>query len=238
MKSINRLLSFGYQLAPRYLLISFFALAIVACGRTAPQTSIAKERLPYPKNALEPFITAKTMGLHYGKHYAGYIAATNRLLAEHRGNAQTLPEIIRTTAGNETSRSLFNNAAQAWNHAFFWKSMKPNGGGKPSGPLADAINASFGGFKQFKRAFMDAARNHFGSGWAWLVADGGTLKIVTTNNADTPLTDGLTPVWVVDIWEHAYYIDYQNRREAYVQTVLKELANWEFAAQQLAGASR
>ncbi len=189
--------------------------------------------LPYAQDALEPHISARTMGFHYGKHHQTYVDNLNRLAAGAKMGDLPLEEIIRRTAGQPDKAGLFNNAAQVWNHTFFWNSMKPNGGGAPTGRLAEMITAAFGGFDAFKTAFSEAAMTQFGSGWAWLVKDGDTLKIVRTSDADTPLAHGQTALLTCDVWEHAYYLDYQNRRKDFVQTFLDHLANWDFAASQL-----
>jgi superoxide dismutase, Fe-Mn family len=189
--------------------------------------------LPYAQDALEPHLSARTIGFHYGKHHQAYVNNLNTLAAEAKMAAVPLEDIIRQTAGKTEQAGLFNNAAQVWNHTFFWKSMKPNGGGAPTGRLAEMITAAFGSFDAFKTAFSDAAMTQFGSGWAWLVKEGNTLKIVTTSNADTPLAHGQTAILTCDVWEHAYYLDYQSRRKDFVQTFLDHLANWDFAASQL-----
>ncbi len=182
--------------------------------------------LPYEKNALEPHISAKTLEFHYGKHHAGYLAKLNAAVAADASLAgKSLEDIVHTASGG-----LFNNAAQVWNHTFYWNSMSPNGGGAPTGKAADAINAAFGSFADFKEKFSAAAAGQFGSGWAWVVKDGDTLAITTTGNAGTPLTEGKTPLLTCDVWEHAYYLDYQNARPNYV-AAWWNLVNWDhFAA--------
>lgn len=181
--------------------------------------------LPYAKDALAPHISAETLEFHYGKHHAGYLGKLNAAVeADASLQGKSLEDIIMSASGG-----LFNNAAQVWNHSFYWNSMSPNGGGAPTGAIADAINAAFGSFEQFKTDFAAAAGGQFGSGWAWLVKDAsGALKIVTTSNAGCPLTDGLTPVLTCDVWEHAYYIDYRNSRPGYV-AAWWNLVNWDFA---------
>lgn len=186
--------------------------------------------LPYEKNALEPHISAETLEYHYGKHHNTYVVKLNGLIEGTEFANQSLEEIVRTSQGG-----VFNNAAQIWNHTFYWHSLSPNGGGEPSGALADAINAKWGSFAAFKEAFNDKAVNNFGSSWTWLVklADG-SLDIVNTSNAGTPLTeDGVTPLMTVDLWEHAYYIDYRNLRPKYMEGFWA-LINWDFAAQNFA----
>jgi Fe-Mn family superoxide dismutase len=201
-----------------------------ASGETPP---FALPALPYAQDALEPHISARTMGFHYGKHHQTYVDNLNKLAADAKMAALPLEEIIRQTAGIPDQAGLFNNAAQVWNHTFFWKSMKPDGGGAPTGRLAERITAAFGSFGAFKTAFSEAAVTQFGSGWVWLVQEGNTLKIVKTSNADTPLAHGQTALLTCDVWEHAYYLDYQNRRKDFVQVLLDHLANWDFAASQL-----
>jgi Fe-Mn family superoxide dismutase len=191
------------------------------------------EPLPYPQDTLEPYISAKTISFHYGKHHAGYVTAANTLVKGSGFEGKSFEEIIKLTAGNKGHAAIFNNVAQAWNHAFFWKCMKSGGGGSPTGTLAMKIKDSFGSFDAFKGEFLATANSQFGSGWVWLVLEGDKLKVVRTSNADTPLAHGLKPVYTVDIWEHAYYLDYQNRRTDFVKTVLNHLANWDFVASQL-----
>ncbi|WP_158967649.1 Fe-Mn family superoxide dismutase [Paraglaciecola sp. L3A3] len=182
--------------------------------------------LPYEKNALEPHISAETLEYHYGKHHATYVTKLNGLVEGTDLASKSLEEIVKNSEGG-----VFNNAAQIWNHTFYWNSLSPNGGGEPTGALADAINAKWGSFADFKVALNDKAVNNFGSSWTWLVktADG-SLDIVNTSNAATPLTDdSLTPVLTVDLWEHAYYIDYRNLRPKYLEGFWA-LVNWEFAS--------
>jgi Fe-Mn family superoxide dismutase len=186
--------------------------------------------LPYEKNALEPHISAETLEFHYGKHHATYVTKLNGLIEGTDLANKSLEEIVKNSDGG-----VFNNAAQVWNHTFYWQSLSPNGGGEPSGALADAINAKWGSFADFKSAFNDKAVNNFGSSWTWLVktADG-SLDIVNTSNAGTPITEeGVTPLLTVDLWEHAYYIDYRNVRPNYLEGFWA-LANWEFAGSNFA----
>jgi len=186
---------------------------------------------PYAKDALEP---ATTLESHHDKHHKTYVDTLNRLVEGKPLAQKTLPEIVQATAGKADQATLFNNAGQVWNHDFYWASMRPGGGGHPSGALKDKIDGDFGGFEAFKKAFAEAAQTQFGSGWAWLVCDDkGKLKLVKTGNADTPFVHGLVPLLTIDVWEHAYYLDYQNRRADYVAAWLDKLANWEFAAQNL-----
>ncbi|MBT4883809.1 MAG: superoxide dismutase [Fe] [Glaciecola sp.] len=180
--------------------------------------------LPYEKNALEPHISAETLEFHHGKHHATYVTKLNGLVEGTDLASKSLEEIIKSSDGG-----VFNNAAQIWNHTFYWNSLSPNGGGEPTGDLADAINAKWGSFAEFKAAFNDKAVNNFGSSWTWLVkAADGSLDIVNTSNAGTPITDELVPLITVDLWEHAYYIDYRNVRPNYLEGFWA-LANWEFA---------
>ncbi len=192
--------------------------------------------LPYADNALAPVISANTIGFHYGKHHKGYVDNLNKLIAGTELADAPLEKIITATAGIADKQSIFNNAAQAWNHTFYWKSLNPHGGGKPSGELAKKIDAAFGNYDNFKKELVTAATTQFGSGWAWLVTEKGALKVVKTPNADLPLIHGQTPLLTIDVWEHAYYLDYQNRRADYVNAVIDKLLNWDFAANNLAKA--
>ena len=187
--------------------------------------------LPYAENALEPVITSKTISFHYGKHHKGYVDNLNKLIAGTEYSNQTLEQIISSTAGKAEAIAIFNNAAQTWNHTFYWKSLQPKGGGEPPAALKQMIEASFGTVDACKKEFASLAVSQFGSGWAWLVLDGSQLKLVKTANAGLPLTMGLKPLLAIDVWEHAYYLDYQNRRADYVNAVLDKLINWEFALQ-------
>jgi Fe-Mn family superoxide dismutase len=190
--------------------------------------------LPYADNALDPVISAKTISFHYGKHHKAYVDNLNGLLKDMPDLAGlSLEDLIKKVAGDSSKAGVFNNAAQIWNHTFYWKSLHPKGGGKPTGKLADKINASFGDFDKFKDAFATAAKTQFGSGWAWLVANGDKLEVVKTPNAETPLTQGKKCLLTLDVWEHAYYLDFQNRRPDYVSAVIEKLLNWEFAAANL-----
>ncbi|HAS82487.1 MAG TPA: superoxide dismutase [Fe] [Verrucomicrobia bacterium] len=223
------------------VLVSLSGTVIAANAQAQGKTSSAGENapafilpaLPYAQDALEPHLSARTLSVHYGKHHQAYVDNLNKLAVGAKMTGQSLESIILQSAGKADQAGLFNNAAQVWNHTFFWKSMKPGGGGVPTGRLAEQINVSFGSFDAFKTAFSEAAMTQFGSGWAWLVKDGDMLKIVKTSNADTPLAHGQTALLACDVWEHAYYIDYQNRRKDFVQTFLDHLANWDFAASQM-----
>jgi Fe-Mn family superoxide dismutase len=189
--------------------------------------------LPYAENALAPVISANTIGFHYGKHHKGYIDNLNKLVAGTEFAGLTLEKIIVKAAGDTKNTAIFNNAAQAWNHTFYWRSLMPNGGGEPSSDLKKKIDASFGTLDALKKELATAAAAQFGSGWAWLVLEGDKLKVVKTGNADTPLAKGVKPLLTIDVWEHAYYLDYQNRRVDYVAAVIDKLINWSFAADNL-----
>ncbi len=190
-------------------------------------------RLPYNENALEPVISARTIGFHYGKHHKTYVDTLNKLVEGTEFADQSLESIIRATAKKADKAKIFNNAAQAWNHAFYWRSLKPKGGGDPSGAIRERIEADFRGLDNFRKELSEAAVTQFGSGWAWLVQDGGKLKVVKTGNAEVPFTSGQIPLLTLDLWEHAYYLDYQNRRADYVDAVIGKLLNWEFAAENI-----
>jgi len=194
---------------------------------------LALAPLPWPDTALEPVISSRTLSFHWGKHHRGYVDALNGLVKGGPLEGRPLEEIVRASAADASARAVFNNAAQIWNHDFFWKSLRPKGGAAPSGALAERVEASFGSFDGLKKELVAAGLGQFGSGWAWLVADGAALKVVKTANADTPLTTGQTPLLVLDVWEHAYYLDYQNRRKDYLTAVVDSLLNWEFAASNL-----
>jgi len=187
--------------------------------------------LPYVENALEPVITAHTIGFHYGKHHQGYVDNLNKLVAETEYAAMSLEKIISATAGRVETAAIYNNAAQIWNHTFYWKSMRAKGGGEPPAALKEKIVASFGSVDACKKEFVSTAVSQFGSGWAWLVQEDDRLKIVKTANADIPLSKDRKLLLTIDVWEHAYYLDYQNRRADYVSAVLDKLINWEFALQ-------
>jgi Fe-Mn family superoxide dismutase len=189
--------------------------------------------LPYGENDLEPVISGRTLSFHYGKHHKGYIDKLNDLIVNTEFARKPLEEIITGTANKPDKTAIFNNAAQTWNHAFYWHSLTPGGGGEPPAGLKKRIEISFGSVEACKKEIAGAAATQFGSGWAWLVLDGERLKAVKTSNADTPLTMGMKPRLTIDVWEHAYYLDYQNRRGDYVNAVLDKLINWRFAEQNL-----
>ncbi|MGA1343963.1 MAG: superoxide dismutase [Hyphomonas sp.] len=193
--------------------------------------------LPYPKDALLPHITPETLDFHYGKHHQAYVTNLNGLLAATPHENAALESVIRDSAGDKAKAGIFNNAAQIWNHTFYWHSMKPGGGGKPYGKVAELIDRDLGGYDNFVKEFKAAATTQFGSGWAWLSYRDGKLVISKTPNAETPLTEpGTTPLLTIDVWEHAYYIDFRNRRPDYIDTFLSSLVNWDFANQNLADA--
>jgi len=192
--------------------------------------------LPYPEDALEPDYSARTISFHYGKHHKAYVDNLNKLIAGTEWEGKSLEEIIRLAAADPAKVGVFNNAAQVWNHTFFWHCMKPQGGGRPTGKLAKMLDEAFGSYEKFAEQFKATAVGRFGSGWGWLVLEGGALKLVSTPNAETPLTKGQVALLTVDVWEHAYYLDYQNRRPDFVQAFLDKLVNWDFVAKNLAQA--
>ena len=186
--------------------------------------------LPYPETGLEPHISSRTLSFHHGKHHQAYLDNTNRLVKGTEMAGLSLEEVVKRSSGLK-DRSIFNNAAQSWNHAFYWKCMKPKGGGLPAGKLAESLSNAFGSYEGFKEAFSRAAATQFGSGWAWLVLDGNSFKVMNTANADTPLAEGKKPLLTIDVWEHAYYLDYQNRRPDYIKAFLDHLVNWDFVSE-------
>ncbi len=189
--------------------------------------------LPYAEDALGPVISANTISFHYGKHHRGYVDTLNELIADTDLVDFSLEQIIVETAGRSDKVAIFNNAAQAWNHTFYWRSLRPKGGGEAPAVLKQKIEVSFGTLDACKKELATAAKTEFGSGWAWLVLDDDRLKVVKTGNAGTPLTEGVKPLLAIDVWEHAYYLDYQNRRADYVAALLDKLINWGFAADNL-----
>lgn len=192
--------------------------------------------LPYEYTALEPYISKNTLEFHHDKHHAAYVKKFNDAVKGTELDSKSIEDAIKVL-GNDTSKvGIFNNAAQAWNHSFYWNCMKPNGGGTPTGELAKKIDADFGSFEKFVEAFKNAGATQFGSGWAWLVVDSGSLKVSKTLNADNPLISNQTPLLTMDVWEHAYYLDYQNKRPEYIDTFLSKLVNWDFVAKNLAAA--
>lgn len=194
--------------------------------------------LPYERTALAPHISEETLNYHYGKHHQAYVTNLNKLVEGTELESKSLEEVISLSAGDSSKAGLFNNSAQVWNHTFYWHSMKPSGGGAPTGKIAEMIDRDFGSYDKFKEAFAAAGATQFGSGWAWLVLAGGKLEVRKTPNAETPLTeDGVTPLLTMDVWEHAYYLDFQNARPSYIDTFLDKLVNWDFANQNLADAA-
>ncbi|MDQ2917782.1 MAG: superoxide dismutase [Casimicrobiaceae bacterium] len=192
--------------------------------------------LPYAETALAPVISANTLSFHYGKHHKAYVDNLNNLAKGTEYESASLEKIIRDTAGKPDKTGLFNNAAQVWNHTFYWSCLKGGAGGKPTGRIAQLIDSDLGGYDAFKKEFATACTTQFGSGWGWLVFEGGKLRIVKTPNAEVPFTKGATPLLTIDVWEHAYYLDYQNRRPDYSNAVIDKLLNWDFATENLARA--
>ncbi|WP_434632735.1 superoxide dismutase [Chromobacterium sp. CV08] len=210
--------------------VAAFALPTLPALASSTQTL---PPLPYADNALEPVISARTIGFHYGKHHKAYLDNLNKLIAGGDYAGLPLEDVITRSFGPSGNPAVFNNAAQLWNHTFYWRSMRPKGGGVPPQALRERMEASFGSVDACKQQLAGAAIAQFGSGWAWLVQDGDKLRVVKTGNADNPITAGLTPLLNVDVWEHAYYLDYQNRRADYVNAVLDKLIDWEFAQRNL-----
>ncbi len=189
--------------------------------------------LPYAKNALDPHMSERTFDFHYEKHHAAYVNNVNNMIRDTALEGKSIEDIVADVAGDDHRAGLFNNAAQVWNHTFFWNSLSPSGGGAPSSEIGKRIDADFGSYESFREAFSQAAITQFGSGWAWLIDDGGKLDVVKTANADTPLAHGKKALLTIDVWEHAYYLDYQNKRPVFIDAYLDHLANWEFAEQNL-----
>ena len=223
-----------------FLLASVGTAAWLAMGglsgtarAAAAASPIILPPLPYAVDALAPVITAQTIGFHYGKHHKAYVDNLNNVAMETEYANMSLEKIIKGTAGRAENAAIFNNAAHAWNHSFYWKSLNPKGGGEPPAALKERMEAAFGSVDDCRKELATAAVSQFGSGWAWLVLDGERLRVLKTANADTPLTTVMKPLLVIDVWEHAYYLDYQNRRADYVTAVLDKLIDWEFALQNL-----
>ncbi|MDF5735704.1 MULTISPECIES: superoxide dismutase [unclassified Nostoc] len=199
--------------------------------------AFVQEPLPFEKNALEPYgMKAETFEYHYGKHHKAYVDNLNKLTEGTELADKSLEEVIKISFKDSSKAGIFNNAAQVWNHTFFWNSLKPAGGGAPTGEVAAKINKDFGSFDKFKEEFSNAAATQFGSGWSWLIDDGGTLKVIKTPNAENPLAHGQKALLTLDVWEHAYYIDYKNARPAFIKNFLEQLVNWDFVAENLAKA--
>lgn len=193
--------------------------------------------LPYARSALAPHISEETLNFHYGKHHQAYVTNLNGLVEGTDLAGKSLEDVIKISAADKSKAGIFNNSAQVWNHTFYWHSMKPGGGGKPTGKVAELIERDFGGYDNFAKEFKQAGATQFGSGWAWLSYKGGKLVISKTPNAETPLTEeGTTPLMTMDVWEHAYYLDFQNRRPDYMEAFLSSLVNWDFVNQNLADA--
>jgi superoxide dismutase, Fe-Mn family len=236
-KSRRTLITVGAALAAGALVDQARADKPVAKGpapAAPPAGPWSLMKLPYAEGALAPGISANVVTFHYGKHHRFYVDKGNELLKSTDLGGKPLEDVIRATHGKPERTPLYNAAAQVWNHDFYWKSMKPKGGGQPSGELGKRIAADFGSFDAFAKAFTEAATTQFGSGWAWLLEDAGKLKVVKTGNADNPIALGKKPLLTIDVWEHAYYLDYQNRRADYVKAFLDGLANWDFAQENLA----
>jgi Fe-Mn family superoxide dismutase len=214
------------------VLFSFLGMSFSAQAVDSPPP-FSLPPLPYEKTALEPYISERTLTFHYGKHHQGYVDTLNKLVKE-KGIKGTLEEVIISSAQDPDLKSVFNNAAQDWNHTFYWSSMMVKGGGQPKGPILDLIVKTFGSYDEFKKQFIEAGTKLFGSGWVWLVQDkDNSLKIIGTKDADLPLVHDQKALLTCDIWEHAYYLDYQNRRKDYVEVFLDHLVNWDFANQNL-----
>lgn len=195
--------------------------------------TISLPDLPYSRDDLAPYISENTLNIHYGKHHTAYVDNLNKLIEGTDLAGKSLEDIIVKVANDANNVAIFNNAAQVWNHTFYWKSMVPGGGGTPSGNIADKLQTDFGGYEKFAEQLKKAALAQFGSGWAWLVLNAGKLEVVKTSNADTPIAHGLKPLMTVDVWEHAYYLDYQNRRGDYLNAFFNNLINWDFVNIQL-----
>ena len=191
--------------------------------------------LPWDEGALDPVISARTVAFHYGKHHLTYVQKLNELVAGTRYVDMPLEQVVELTYTNPAERKIFNNAAQAWNHTFFWRCLRPRAGGKPSGELARRIEGDLGGFEKFREQFIKEAVDCFGSGWAWLAEKDGKLQVMATPNAENPLVHGAKPILTVDVWEHAYYLDYQNKRQEFVTAVVDKLLDWRYAEEQLEG---
>jgi superoxide dismutase, Fe-Mn family len=196
--------------------------------------SIILPDLPYAKDALEPHISANTLSFHHGKHHNAYVDNLNKLIGGTGLEGKSLEEIVQASANDPGKTGIFNNAAQVWNHTFYWNCLKKDGGGPPTGAIADKINGAFGSYDKFVEELKNAGITQFGSGWAWLVQDGNNVKITKTPNADTPMVHGQKALLTIDVWEHAYYLDYQNRRPDYLTTVISKLINWDFVNANLA----
>ena len=210
-----------------------FSIGVGSARSVEAGAPISLPPLPYAQNALEPSISANTISFHYGRHHQAYVNNTLKLIAGTEFEKASLEDIVRKTAGKPDSAGLFNNAAQVYNHTFYWNSMKPGGGGEPGGAIAGRIKDSFGSYQKFAEEFSNAAATQFGSGWAWLVQEGARLRVLKTANAETPITMSVQPLITIDVWEHAYYLDYQNRRADYIKAFVEKLLHWDFAVKNL-----
>jgi superoxide dismutase, Fe-Mn family len=215
--------------------LAMVQLSGIGCSRQtgSVESSSSLPPLPYKNDALEPYISSRTLEFHYGKHHQGYAANTRKLIAGTKLEKLPLKDIVQKSYGIKDLVPTYNNAAQLFNHDFYWEGMKPNGGGKPQGKFLQAIAQSFGSFDAFVKTFSESAAAQFGSGWTWLVKDGNQLKVINTGNADTPIVMGMVPLLTIDVWEHAYYLDYQNRRTDYIRAFMDHLVNWDFAGKNL-----
>ena len=217
--------------------ITTIGIGLWGCSgdRDKSDLSVRLPSLPYDQEALEPYLSEETLSYHYGKHHKGYVSKINRLISDDAFGNLTLVEIMKKSFRPKAcfQNDIFNNAAQVFNHTFYWNSMKPEGGGAPEGLMAEWLDKSFGGYDGFREAYLEAALGRFASGWSWLVYHEGKLEIVNTANAGTPIVLGMRPLLTLDVWEHAYYLDYQNRRDKYIEAFLDHLINWEFAANNL-----
>jgi superoxide dismutase, Fe-Mn family len=212
------------------------AIAVFSNDEPGPAMPFELPPLPYAEDALEPYISATTLQFHHGRHHKTYVDTLNRLVVEHSLEDESLEQLIASTYHDETKMAVFNNAGQVWNHSFFWRCMAKDGGGEPGGDLAKALKQDFGGFGKFVEEFQTAATSQFGSGWAWLVFDAGKLRVIRTPNAVGPVAGGQAALLTIDVWEHAYYLDYQNRRADFVKAFVENLINWDFVAENFAKA--
>ncbi|MDO8890509.1 MAG: superoxide dismutase [Sulfurimicrobium sp.] len=226
----------GFLVAAAALGATSLSGGILAANAAGGASLIELPKLPWEQSALDPVISGNTVGFHYAKHHKGYVDALNKLIAGTPLEGRSLVEIVRESAGKADKAAIFNNAAQTWNHTFYWNSLSPKGGGKPGAELVSRIDDSFGSFDDFRRAFLTASTGQFGSGWVWLVLDKGSkkLSLIKTGNADTPISGDMhVPLAVLDVWEHAYYLDYQNRRLDYATAILDKLMNWRYVEDNL-----
>lgn len=224
------------KMFPWFLALVLSSVFLTHCSSEPTGPVFVQEPLPYAETALEPYMSSKTLAYHFGKHHAAYVKNANAMMKELSVKGKTPEEVIIKASKKEKYHGLFNQAAQAWNHSFFWNCLTPGGGGAPTGDLLHKIDQAFGSVDQFKSDFIAKGKGVFGSGWVWLVADeDGDLSIMTTADADTPVAHDLTPLFGVDVWEHSYYLDYQNKRTDYLAAILEHLVNWDFVASCLGG---